>query len=161
MTGLSDKAAHQCCPVCNTGAGSDDEIFGDNVMPDIDRSGFVTVYCPVFSREAPSIVHLSPIMTLRILPLLTMVTPRPIDPVSELCFSVYRSISRFNFSVNTGRWRYKAIIYARCADNSLKIGTSRPPVSFSTETGVPFPKLLFCSTTMRFTFWMKQSSPMV
>lgn len=60
MTGLSDKAAHQCRPVCNTGAGSDDEIFGDNVMPDIDRSGFR--YCLLsrfFSREAPSIVHLS------------------------------------------------------------------------------------------------------
>ena len=70
---------------------------------------------------------------------------------------VLRDIS---LSVSPGECRYRARIYAKWADSSLKIGTSLPPVSLSTETNVPFPNVLRPSVTIRSVFCIKHPSPM-
>ena len=44
--------------------------------------------------------------------------------------------------ISSGRWRYKASMYAWCADSLSLISTSRPPVSLSTVASTPLPKVL-------------------
>ena len=85
------------------------------------------------------------------------ITEKGAQPVVSLAharksFGDVEVLRDISLSVSPGECRYRARIYAKWADSSLKIGTSLPPVSFSTETNVPFPNVLRPSVTIRSVF---------